>query len=94
MRNTVAHRNIPKIRLFSPSLLEEARLKRRTLLRNVNGSITVLRYVRGERTIKVMGIGGRRVVKCYRCQDMAFVLGECLGSVELARLAEYYKLHK
>lgn len=55
----------------------------------------VLRCIRGERTIKVMGIRGRRrVVKCYRCQDMAFVLGECLGSVELARLAEYYKLHK
>ena len=40
------------------------------------------------------GGGQGRVVKCYRCQDMAFVLGECLGSVELARLAEYYKLHK
>lgn len=38
--------------------------------------------------------GRGRVVKCYRCQDMAFVLGECLGFVELARLAEYYKLHK
>jgi len=50
---------------------------------------------RGERIVKVMGGGGRgRVVKCYQCQDMAFVLGECLGSVELARLAEYYKLHK